>query len=177
MKIATQNSAELTQLSELIEDMRVAMLTTMNDQGALVSRPMAPQEMDASGAIWFLTDQHSSKTKHLDMVNLNFSDSDDATYVSICGRGEVVHDRAMIDRVWSSFAKPWFPDGKDSPNLALLKFIPQTAEYWDAPHSKMVRMFAYAASIALARPIGMGEHDTLTGLSPSAAQTAHTAPA
>ena len=95
------------------------------------------------------------------MLNIAFSDEAQGTYVSISGHGEIVTDRARIESLWSVFARPWFPDGVDSSNLALLKVVPNVAEYWDAPNSKMVRMLAMAASIAAAKPIGMGDHGNL----------------
>ena len=52
----------------------------------------------------------------------------------------------------------------DSPHLGLLKVIPETAEYWDAPNSKMVRMLAMDASIVARKPIGIGENAKLTAL-------------
>ena len=165
MKIKPQKTGELTKLGELIEDMSVAMLTTFNDaEGMLMSRPMSPQEMCEEGAIWFLTDPNSHKVKHLQVMNLGFSNESDSTYVSISGHGEIVDDRARIESLWTVFAKPWFPKGVDSSNLALLKFVPHSAEYWDAPNSKMVRMLAMAASIVAAKPIGMGDHGNLNAL-------------
>lgn len=168
MKTEPQRSAELTQLCELIEDMSVAMLTSLDDQGALVSRPMSPLEMDINGTLWFFTDRRSTKAEHLRVLNLSFTDPAQSTYVSLSGRGELDTDRTHIERLWTPLAKPWFPDGPDSANLTLLKFMPETAEYWDAPDSKMVRMVAMAASMVTGKPIGMGEHDTLTALSPRA---------
>ena len=165
MKIKPQKTGELTKLGELIEDMSVAMLTTFNEaEDMLMSRPMSPQEMCEQGAIWFLTDPSSNKVKHLQVMNLGFSNESDSTYVSISGHGEIVDDRARIENLWTVFAKPWFPNGVDSSNLALLKFVPHSAEYWDAPNSKMVRMLAMAASIVAAKPIGMGEHGNLNAL-------------
>jgi hypothetical protein len=61
--------------------------------------------------------------------------------------------------------RPWFPDGRTSNELALLKVVPSNAEYWDAPHSKMVRLFAMAVSVVAGKSIGMGEHEKLTHLS------------
>lgn len=170
MKVIPQARPERTQLSTLIERFSAAMLTTHDDHGALVGRPMTPLEMDASGALWFFTDAHSEKAQHLHSANLSFSDSDNATYVSISGHGELHFDRERIEALWTPFAKPWFPNGSKSENLALLKFIPATAEYWDAPNSKMVRMFAMAASIIASKPMMLGEHDSLTNLSPSSSR-------
>jgi general stress protein 26 len=165
MKIQPQARPERTHLSTLIEGFSAAMLTTHDDQGALVGRPMTPLEMDATGALWFFTDAQSEKAQHLHSANLSFADSKEATYVSISGHGELHFDRARIEQLWTPFAKPWFPNGPSSENLALLKFIPTTAEYWDAPNSKMVRMFAMAASIVAAKPMMLGDHATLTDLS------------
>ena len=164
MRTQAQNNVELARLSEMIEDMSVAMMTLCAD-GALISRPMAPLEMDANGALWFFTDLRSSKVEHLRAINLTFTDPAQGTYVSLSGRGELDTDRARIERLWTPFARPWFPHGSDSTNLALLKFVPESADYWDEAHSKMVRLFALAASMVAGRLIGMGEHVKLNALS------------
>jgi general stress protein 26 len=165
MKSVPQNSEALGKLCKLIEPMHVAMLTISDADGELTSKPMAPLEMDEDGAIWFFTDLHSDKVRHLNVVNLSFSDSDNGTYVSVSGRGEIHADRAHVQKLWTLAAKPWFPNGPESANLALLKIIPSSAEYWDAPDSKMVRMFAMAASVAASKPIGLGKHETMNDLS------------
>ena len=164
MKTENQTGADRVQLCQLIEHMHLAMLTTTNEQGELVSRPMAPLEMASDGSIWFFTDLATAKVKQLQKLNLAFTDADRGTYVSISGHGEIHHDHARMKRLWTPAAKPWFPDGPDSPNLCLIKVVPEMAEYWDAPHSKMVRMFAMAASVITGKPIGVGEHDVLNRL-------------
>ena len=167
MKIHAQSTAALTQLGKLIEEIPVGMLTNQDVEGTLVSRPMSPLEMDVNGALWFFTDLNSSKVEQLRKVNLSFADPARGSYVSLAGYGELETDLAHIKQRWTPFMKPWFPEGPDSANLALLKFVPETAEYWDAPHSKMVRMAAMAASVVAGKPVGEGDHDTLTGLSPT----------
>lgn len=161
MKRASQDSADRQRLAELIEPIRVAMMTTVDDEGLLVSRPMVPLEIDEQGCIWFFTDLRSSKVEQLQRVNLSFVGSNDGDYVSLAGHGEIHNDRKRIDDLWSPMARPWFPEGPQSTNLALLKVTPHTAEFWDAPNSKMVRLFAMVASVATAQPIGMGEHGRL----------------
>ena len=138
MKIENQTSPERVQLGELMSHMHLAMLTTVNEQGVLISRPMAPLEMASDGSIWFFTDLQTAKVKQLKALNLSFIDADRGTYVSVSGRGEIDTNRARINDLWTPAAKPWFPDGPDSPNLCLIKIVPEVAEFWDAPHSKMV---------------------------------------
>ena len=171
MKIAKQTSAERTQLSHLIENMNVAMLTMRDDAGMLMSRPMSPLALDTDGALWFFTDLRSVKLEHLGVVNLSFVDAGNSTYVSVAGHGEMCTDRARIEALWTALARPWFPDGPDSTNLGLLKILPHTAEYWDAPDSRMVRMFAMAASVIGGTPIAMGDHATLHELSATVVPT------
>ena len=165
MNIETQTRPEMAALCKLIEPIPVAMLGNIDADGALVSRPMAVLEVDAAGAVWFFVDLRSSRVEFLRVVNLSFVDAARGTYVSLSGRGEIRSDRSHVERLWTPLAKPWFPEGPASTNLALLKFVPHTAEYWDAPNSKMVRMFAMAASVVAGKPIGMGDHATLTDLS------------
>ena len=165
MKMHAQSTAALTQLGKLIEEIPVAMFTSVDADGTLVSRPMSPLEMDVNGALWFFTDMNSSKVEQLRKVNLSFAAPARASYVSLAGHGVLEADPVHIKQFWTPFMKPWFPQGPDSANLTLLKFVPETAEYWDAPHSKMVRMAAMAASVVAGSPVGEGDHDTLTGLS------------
>jgi len=94
-------------------------------------------------------------------------DRDPGAYVSVSGHGEIDTDRARIHSLWSAFAKPWFPDGPDSNNLALLKFIPDKADHRDGPSSKMVRASGMIVSAIAGKPVAMGEHRWLTALSAS----------
>lgn len=164
MKLHPQNTPELTRLGELIEDMPVAMLTTLNAEGALVSRPMTTLEMDSQGTLWFFTDLRSTKLAQLNAVNLSFADSGRSSYVSLSGQGHADTDATRIQALWTPFAKPWFPDGPSSHNLALLKFVPESAEFWDASSSRMVRLFAVVASMVSGKPVAMGDHASLPDL-------------
>ena len=164
MKLQTQATPELSRLGELISDMPVAMMTTPGLDGLLASRPMTVLEMDEHGALWFFTDLRSTKLAQLQNVNLAFADCAKSSYVSLSGRGETDTDAAHIQKLWTPFAKPWFPDGPSSPNLALLCFRPSAAEFWDSSSSCMVRLFAMVASIVAGKPMALGVHDSYAGL-------------
>ena len=168
MHIENQNRPELAHVAHLIENIPIAMLTHLQADGSLASRPMSPIEMDAQGAMWFFVDVNTEQAELLRVLNLSFSDIGHGTYVSLSGAGEIDIDvgRAHIQHLWTPMARPWFPDGPDSESLALLKFVPESADYWDAPHSRMARAFGVIASVISRTPIAMGEHGThhaLTG--------------
>lgn len=78
MYIETQTSPELKHIAELIKGIATSMLTTIEADGSLASRPMYALEMDASGASWFFTDTRSSKVERLRVANLAFTDLDDS---------------------------------------------------------------------------------------------------
>lgn len=41
------------------------------------------------------------------------------------------NDRAMIDKLWNKQVEAWFPNGKEDPNLALLRMDIDSAELWE----------------------------------------------
>ena len=41
-------------------------------------------------------------------------------------------DRAVIDRLWNPFVASWYKDGKDDPDLQLLRFDTESADVWEA---------------------------------------------
>ncbi len=161
MKTAEQSNEGMKKVADLIDDIGIGMLTSEDAHGSLVSRPMQALEIDAAGSLWFFTSADSHKVDESPKVNVAFADADDASYVSVSGRGALVKDRAKIDELWTAMAKPWFPNGKDDPNLALLRVDVDSAEYWDSNSSKMVRLMAMAASSIAGKPIGMGENRTV----------------
>lgn len=165
VKIEPQHSLELNQLADMISQMSVAMMTTINAAGLLVSRPMAVLEIDAYGSLWFFTNENSGKTDQLETVNISFSDLTRSTYISMSGHGEIYADYERIKRLWTDFAKPWFPEGPDSSSLALLKFVPDLAEYWDAANSNMARLYQTGINTSTDTSYGLGEHGVLTDLS------------
>lgn len=52
-------------------------------------------------------------------------------WLSITGDLSFVMEKKKIDEVWSEHLKVYFPQGKEDPNLVLIKFVSHWAEYWD----------------------------------------------
>ena len=61
-------------------------------------------------------------------VNLGYPDPSKNDYVSVSGRAEIVRDKATIAEKWSEPLKAWFPDGKDDPQIALIRVHPDKGE-------------------------------------------------
>jgi len=59
------NTEETTKVAELMRDIKIAMLTTLDEQGNFVSRPMAQQEVEFDGDLWFFAERDSRMVRHL----------------------------------------------------------------------------------------------------------------
>jgi general stress protein 26 len=155
---------DVKRLGEKIKGIRIAMLTTFHEDGTLRSRPMATQQMEFDGDLWFLTYADSPKVGEVQkdqQVNLSYAAPDDNRYVSVSGTAQLVRDRQKIDELWNPFYKAWFPNGKDDPNIALLKVNVTSAEYWDASSSKMVMLYHIAKSAITGKEDMGGQNEKL----------------
>lgn len=162
MNNSKTHSEAVKELAEKIKDIRIAMLTTAEEDGTLRSRPMATQKDEFDGTLWFFTADDSPKADevgHNHNVNLSYADPGKNLYVSVSGTGQVVHDRQKAEELWSPFVKAWFPDGLEDPRLALLKVDVEQAEYWDSPNSKLVQIAGLAKALATGKPIEGGENE------------------
>lgn len=126
---------DTTKVWDMIEEIRVAMLTTDTATG-LESRPMSAYVDKAAHAIWFITRIDSGKTNEIKddaHVNLAFADSKANKYVSVTGTARVVRDPAKQKDLWNAFAEAWMPEGPEAPTTALIQVTPGHATLWDSP--------------------------------------------
>jgi general stress protein 26 len=156
-----ENVAPNRKIAELIKDIRIAILTTVDEQGRLRSRPMATQESDFEGKLWFLTYDESPKTNEIErehQVNVTYSNPDDQRYVSIAGRATISHDRKQVRELWRPVLKAWFPKGEDDPNIAVIEVEAEEAEYWHSPSSAFVKVAGLVKSMATGKPYMPGDN-------------------
>jgi general stress protein 26 len=122
------------ELETLLKGYDTALLITRGVDGHFHSRPMALQKKDRAGeTLWFATWVDTQKVDDLEHDGhcaLSFHSSENnATYVSMSGRAELVRDRETIRRMWEPSWKPWFPEGPEEKDIALICFTPEHAEY------------------------------------------------
>jgi general stress protein 26 len=153
---------DLQKLREMVKDIDFCMLTTVDEKGDLHSRPMSSNgDIDANGDIWFFTGVSSLKVSEiakLPKVNISFADPDNQHYVSISGTAELVRDRGKIEELWRPEFKLWFPQGKDDPEVALLRVRLEKAEYWDSPSSTIGFALNFVSSLVTGKEADHGEN-------------------
>lgn len=160
----TDHQDHIQQLGELIKDARIAMFTTVSAQGRLVSRPLGTQEVAFDGDLWFATGRDSGKVEEIQAdprVCVAYANPSKNTYVSVSGAASIVTDRARIDDLWSPAMKIFFPDGKDDPNLVLIRVDAETAEYWDGPGTFLGKVLYLATAAVTGNPGAMSDNERI----------------
>lgn len=129
----TMSPDEFDQIKRNIQDIRIALLTTQAPDGSLRTRPMATHQLDPDGTMWFFTRDDSAKVDHIRQhpaIALGFSNPQTQVSVAISGMAQVVKDQNKVNDLWDESIRDWFPEGKDDPNIVLLRITTQEGECW-----------------------------------------------
>ena len=156
---------KLKKLREIVKAVDICMLTTVDERGELHSRPMSNnREVEFDGDLWFFTYGSSHKVDEIGQVpkvNASFADIDGQQYASLTGRAEVVRDRAKVEELWQPALRAWFPEGTETPDIALLKVTVESAEYWDSSQSIVAHAVSLAASLITGKQAQLGENEKI----------------
>lgn len=155
---------DFEKFGDLIQDIRIAMVTTVRTDGSLHSRPLSTLKYDRGDELFFFIAIDSPKVNEVDEdmhVSVAYADNAGHKYVAVTGMGVVYKDRQKEEELWTPFAKAWFPEGLDDPKLALLRVNIERAEYWTSP-GKAAYLFGIAKASLTGKPTKMGENQKLT---------------
>lgn len=136
----------VVKLSELINGIDLAVLTTVRPDQTLHSCPMVSHGIEPNGVLWLLTSDHTDKVeavRTIQQVSLAFCDPARQRYVSVSGFCELIRDRAKAQQLWKPAYSSWFPGGVDDPKLILMRIVAQQAEYWDSTAFEMVPLVGF----------------------------------
>lgn len=135
----------------LLAEFETAMLVTRAQSGELRSRPMIIADLEGDAELWFLTSIASGKIDEIaEESQVNVALAGPRAFVSISGVASVVGDPHLREKLWKESYRVWFPEGKDDPELTLIRVVPDTVEYWDL-HGKRGLRQAWEAARALVR--------------------------
>jgi len=151
-------------LSELVGEIPVAMLTTCGSDHTLHSRPMVNVNTNFQGELWFFTHADDPKVEEIrgnPKVNVAFASPEQKHYVSVSGEGTIVKDAKRCELLWTAACDPWFPEGPQDDNLALIKIEVDEAEYWDEKKNAMVTVAGMFRQLAGSKSGKSVEHDKL----------------
>ena len=103
----TETPSDVKKVADLAKDIRIGMLTTIDSDGHFISRPMAQQEVEFDGDLWFFAERNSRKVAHITAnphVGVTLTSND--TWISLDGDAEIVDDPAKAKELWNSGWRP-----------------------------------------------------------------------
>ena len=157
---------QFAKLRELVDDIKVAMMTTLDD-GVLRSRPLQTLRIGDDGVLWFFTSSTSPKVAEAAAdswrVNLSYAHPGKHDYVSISGTATLSRDREKMKALWTKWVEVWFPRGLGDPDLALLRIEVEQAEYWDSPGSALGRLYGLTKALATGDKSAIGDNEKVGG--------------
>ena len=152
----------IEKLAKIMKGAHIGSLTTVHEDGSLVSRPMGLQQSEFDGDLWFFTYAQSHKMSEIlsrPGVNVTFENS--GSWVSISGNANQVDDKAKMSELWNPLLKAWFPDELETSGITLLKVEATSAEYWDSDSPQVVQLFGMIKAAATGKPAKGGENETI----------------
>ena len=131
-----------------------------SDTGGI--RPMAIQQADDAGALWFLSASDSHKNAEIEAdpaVRLLLQSSKHSGFLALEGQATISRDRDRIDALWNPIMKTWFTGGKDDPRITVIRVTPSSGYYWDNKHGDLVA----ATKMVIGAAIGKTLDDSIEG--------------
>lgn len=146
------NKEAINKLKSLVDDIKICLFCTnlKMDDGSACS-PMTAIKVCNQGNVWFFSEKTSDKNKAIPEdkeVQLFFSHPGKSCYLVVNGETEIILDKIKIEELWTPVAKIWFKEGKDDPNISIIKVTPTTAYYWDTDGNRMINLLKMVASVA-----------------------------
>jgi len=163
---ASRFETPLAELWDKVKSVKIAMLTTVREDGSLRSRPMATQQCDPTDALWFATNVESPMAAELasnPQVCLSYGSADKDLWITVSGTAKLVNDRAKIHELWNPMMKVWWPEGPDDADIRLVEVDLSEAEYWHDRKPKLLQFAQMAvAAVTGKMPGKMGDDRKLT---------------
>ncbi|MBZ9711795.1 pyridoxamine 5'-phosphate oxidase family protein [Deinococcus multiflagellatus] len=154
----------LTKIGAMIKDVKFAMLTVQSENGHLKAHPMTTQDVEFDGDLWFLGGKDTEQVRNMaarPQVNVSYSKPDKGIYVSLQGTATLVEDRAKLDELWNEMYKAYFPEGKDDPNIQLIRIEAHGAEYWESD-GKIRSLLGLAKGLLTGTQAKQGENERVS---------------
>ncbi len=159
----TETAEQVKQVADLAKGIRIGMLTTVDADGHFISRPMAQQDVEFDGDLWFFAERDSRKVAQIianPHVGVTLTSND--TWISLDGEAEIVDDKAKAKELWNAWVEAWMPEGPDDANVVLIKVSSHSAEYWDTPGGRIASVISFVKAKVTGERYDGGENEKVS---------------
>jgi general stress protein 26 len=105
------------------------------------TRPMAVQQVDDAGCVWFLSSSDSAHNAEITKdaaVQLLFQGSPHSEFLTLYGSATIGRDKAKIKELYEPIMRTWFTGGVDDPRITTICVQPTQGYYWDTKHNRAI---------------------------------------
>jgi general stress protein 26 len=153
-------------IKQLVKKARTCFFCTNIKTGQAVStRPMAVQETDYDGTLYFLSasdSKHNAEIEQDPMVQLLFQGSSYDSFLTLYGKAMITKDKDLVHELWNPMLKTWFTEGEDDPRITVIKVDATEGYYWDTKHGKLVSFVKRLAGAAIGKTMDDSVEGTIT---------------
>jgi len=140
---------DMAEIAEALKDIDFVMLNTHTEGGKIAGRPMSNnRDVEYDGDSWFFLEEESRtfadvsrdpKVTVTAQTNKGLLGKP-PTFLAIEGDAQIVRDRAALAAHWTKDLDRWWPNGPQTPGVALIKVRAQRIHYWDGEEEGEIRV-------------------------------------
>jgi len=144
-----------------LDDTRAGMLMTKTARAIPMTHYI--DEDDRAAVLWFITAKGTDLAQSAEgraAAEYLIASKDESLWARIDGHVSAVTNPTELDKIWNAIAGAWFEDGKQDPDVQLIRFDLTEAEVWATDGG-----FKFLYEIGKAQMTGqnpdMGKHGTI----------------
>lgn len=119
-------------LHDIVEASRTVLLLSHGADHKIEGRPMGLVKIEDDSTIYLVTSIDSKKVAEVERdPRVTIAAQNGKGTAMVDGDVRVSQDRALIEKLWDDNWKPYFPEGKSDPTIALLVVTPNEGTFWE----------------------------------------------
>jgi general stress protein 26 len=145
----TMASMTKEELSKHLKKLDFCMFSTRGASNRISTRPMSNNgDVEYDGDSWFFSYADTRKISDIrkdNAVQLTFTApphllGKPGIFIAIDGNASLIEDVSEFEQHWVKGLERWFPEGTQTPGLALIKVSARSIQYWDGEENGKVEV-------------------------------------
>ncbi len=138
----------LSDVSEKMREIDIAMLMTHTEGGDIAGRPMSNnRDVDYDGDSYYFTSDDTRTVADIERnprVALTFHGNrhllgKPGIQINVEGQAQIIRDKQAMREHWTPDLDRWFEQGVDTPGVVMVKVHANRVHYWDGmDHAEIV---------------------------------------
>ena len=122
------------EISALLQTFDVCMMTTIDGNGDINSRPMLQnKEKEYDGYLYFFSLENTRKVldvSDIPTISLTYQDKEGKQFLQMHGEGEIINSTKEMAAHWDKNLDKWWPLQEHTKGMCMIKVKVAWARYW-----------------------------------------------